>query len=404
MRVWRRNDPGFRVIAILFISLAVIILPLAGCGSDSQPTATPPPATVEPATSQPTETQQPTATAEPTNTSVSPPPECPEAGDGAALYVSEENGYCFLYPDQFAYSADWPSYQPGIVTLTAPQHDPAESTYFFIQVMYVGQAVEVEDAQSYADIWQAVHNRPGVVLSTEAVTVGGQPAVMIPDLRGGFVADDPYLDRTTFVVVGGQKYRIAMQHGIGWSRAFESEAQSTWEMVTGTLVFFPPAAVQETVTAEAVCPQSGDDTRLAVNQSSGFCYLYPADFEPSPDVTYGFTTGSVLDMVEGMEVRPVFVVGTSGVADNLTLDEVAAQYAEDYVMQETVIGGRPAVTYLDSSAVPGPLRTGHVLANGLVYTIWASPYDLDRYPEAVANLDRIWEMAAGSMAFFSPFR
>jgi hypothetical protein len=404
MCVWRENDPGFRAVAILFISLAIIILLLAGCGSNPQPTTTPPPGTVEPLTPQPTQPQQSAATAEPDNTAASPPPECPEAGDGAALYVSEENGYCFLYPDQFATSGDWPGYQPGGITLTAPQHNPAQSIYFFIQVMYTGQAVEVGDAQSYADTWQAVHNRSGVTLSTEATTVGGQPAVMIPDLRGGFVADDPYLDRTAFVVVGGQKYRIAMQHGVSWGRAFESDAQSAWEMVTGTLVFFSPAVVQETVTAGDVCPQPGDDTRLVVNRVFGYCYLYPADFERSPDVTYGFTTGSVLGVVEGMEIRPIFVVGTSGVAGDLTLDDVAAQREGDYVMQETIIGGRPALAYLDPDTIPGPLRTGHVLANGLVYTVWASPYDPERYPEAVADLDRIWEMAAGSIAFFSPFR
>jgi hypothetical protein len=270
--------------------------------------------------------------------------------------------------------------------------------------MYTGKAVEVRDAQAYADTWQAVHNRSGVILSTEDTTVGGQPAVMIPDLRGGYVADDPYLDRTAFMVVDGQKYRIAMQHGISWGRAFEPEAQATWEMVTGTLVFFPPAVVQETVTAGTVCPQPEDGARLYVNQVFGYCYLYPADFEPSPDVTYGFTTGLVLDVVEGIEIRPIFVVGTSGVADGLTLDEMAARHDEDYVIQETVIGGQPALTYLDPDTIPGPLRTGHVLANGLVYTLWASPYDPERYPEAVADLDRIWEMAAGSMAFFSPFR
>jgi hypothetical protein len=403
MRVWRGNDPLFRAIAIRSISLAVMILLLAGCGSDPQPTTTPPPETVEPTTSQPTAAPQEISPTEPTNLAVSPPPECPEAGDGAALYVSEESGYCFLYPDQFMPSADWPRYQPGSITLTPSRHYPAEMPYFFIQVMYTGQAVEVADAQAYADTWQAVHNRPGVILTTEDVMVGGQPAVMIPDLRGGFVADDPYLDRTAFVVAGGQKYRIAMQHGISWGRAFELEAQSAWEMVTGTLTFFPPAAVQETVTAEAACPQPGEDTRLYVNQVFGYCYLYPADFEPFPEVTYGFTTGPVLDVVEGMEVRSVFVVGTSGVADSLTLDEVAAQQGEDYLIQETVIGGRPALTYLDLTAIPGPIRTGHVLANGLVYTIWASPYDADRYPQTVAALDRIWEMAAGSMAFFSPF-
>lgn len=394
MRVWRGSAPGFRAIAVLTISLALIILPLAGCASVPQPSTTPPPETVEPPTPQPT--------AAPTNTAA-PPPECPEAGDGAALYVSEQNGYCFLYPEGFVTSGDWPRYQPGSITLTAPQHNPTQSTYFFIQVMYTGQAVEVADAQSYADAWQAVHNRPGVILSTEDVTVGGQPAVMIPDLRGGFVPNDPYLDRTAFVVVGGQKYRIAMQHGTTGGRAFESEAQFAWETVTGTLVFFPPAVVQETITAGAVCPQPGDDSRLVVNRSRGYCYLYPADFEPSPEVTDGFTPGPGLGMVVKMESRPVFAIGVSGVADGLTLDEMAAQYEEDYLIQETVIGGRPALMYLDTSTFPGPVLTGHVLANGLVYTIWASPYNLDRYPQTVAALDRIWEMAAGSMAFFSPF-
>jgi hypothetical protein len=83
---------------------------------------------------------------------------------------------------------------------------------------------------------------------------------------------------------------------------------------------------------------------------------------------------------------------------------MAAQKGEDYSVQESAIGGRPALTYLDPNTIPGPVRTGHVLANGLIYTVWASPYDPERYPEAVADLDRVWEVAAGSMAFFSPFR
>jgi hypothetical protein len=385
--------------------LLAAILPLVGCGggTNPEPTATPQVETAEPATPQPTETPQPMNTAEPTSTAA-PAPDCPEAGEGTALYVSEENGYCFLYPEHFTTSPDWPDYQPGSVTLVAPQHDPAGSIYFFIQVMYTGQAVEVEDAQAYADTWQAVHNRPGIILSTESTTVGEQPAVMIPDLRGGFVADYPNLDRTAFVVVDGRKYRVAMQHGIGWGRAFEAEAQSAWETVTGSLVFFPPAAVQQTITAGAACPQPGDGSRLYENQALGYCFLYPADFEPSPGVTGGFTTGPALDVVEGLEIRPVFAVGTSGVAGDLSLDAIVEQMGGVDSIQEALIGGRPALTYLDPNTIPGPVYTGHVLANGLVYTIWASPYDPGRYPDAVGDLDRIWEMATESIAFFSPFR
>jgi hypothetical protein len=42
------------------------------------------------------------------------------------------------------------------------------------------------------------------------------------------------------------------------------------------------------------------------------------------------------------------------------------------------------------------------ITNGLVYSIWASPYDPERYLEAVGNLDRIWQTVTDSLRFFSP--
>jgi hypothetical protein len=187
-------------------------------------------------------------------------------------------------------------------------------------------------------------------------------------------------------------------------RLFEPEAQAAWETVTESLVFLSPAAPQETITAEAACPRPGDRARLYVSRSQGYCFLYPADFEPSPEVTGGLTTGPVLDEVKEMETQPLFAVSVSDVADGLTLDEMAAQYEDYYEIQEGVIGDQPALMYLDDTSFPGPNLTGQVLANGLVYTVWARPYNPERFPQAVADLDRIWETAVGSMAFFSPFR
>ncbi len=325
---------------------------------------------------------------------------CPEPGEDTKLYLSEEDGYCFLYPADFEQSKDWPGYGPGNVSLAAPQHDPGQSVYFYVQVMYNGQAVEGETAQTYADKWQTIHNLSGVILPTTADTIGGEQAIIVQNMRGAGISD-PYLNQTAFVISHNQKYRIALHNADGWAQAFEEQAQVAWETITSSIVFFPPGDVQETITANQVCPHPGEDTQLLVNEAQGFCFLYPSDFEPDQQTTGGLSKNLVIDTVDGMEIRPQLGFVVSGAAQGLTLADIAQHNGVNSV-QEITIDGQPAITFLDEATVPGPVYTGRVIKNGLVYSIWVSPYDPERYPEAVNDLDRIWQTVTDSLRFFSP--
>ena len=67
------------------------------------------------------------------------------------------------------------------------------------------------------------------------------------------------------------------------------------------------------------------------------------------------------------------------------------------------IGGYPAVTY-DFIAGPWRQRNAAVAVNGRVYTFVAQPWDQELFPQALPDVERLWNTASSSIAFFEPWR
>lgn len=70
---------------------------------------------------------------------------------------------------------------------------------------------------------------------------------------------------------------------------------------------------------------------------------------------------------------------------------------------ETTIGGHPAVVF-DFIGGPWRQRNARILVDDTVYTFVAQPWDAELFPQALADVERLWTMATGTIAFFDPWR
>lgn len=70
---------------------------------------------------------------------------------------------------------------------------------------------------------------------------------------------------------------------------------------------------------------------------------------------------------------------------------------------ETRIGGYPAVVFKDVNGA-WPSRQAFVVVNGDAYTILGQPWDPERFPDGIPQLDRVWETTVGNLRFFDPWR
>ena len=384
---------------IKVLGLIGIALLLAGvaCNAplgDETPTTTPVIDETEAPTDAPTIIPDPTATPDPVAL-------CPEAGEGESQYISLENGHCMVYPEGFELRDDPQSPRLG-VDLIGPLLDPDafETIAVFMHIEFTGPA-EGLDSGAYADRWQELFLAGMGRLPQEGTVLDGHEGVV---LRGipGFTAE-----RGIFIVVNENKYRLTLSPQPEDISELADPANQVWDMVTGSIHFFPPQNDRPVRRAEDVCPLAIDETLGFVVQNEGYCLLYPADFSLDPTFTGSIVGGPLLDDVEPWgEIYTSLTLGTFGYFDvesPVELLEPRMDTIEPGSIEEVIIGGNRAVIFRNTAG-PWASRQAMILVDGFIYTIVAQPFEPGRYPDGMPFLDRLWETVTGSLTFFDPWK
>lgn len=332
----------------------------------------------------------PTATADPAAA-------CPMPGADQALYVSRENGFCFLYPAYFQAQPD--GVRPGTaVTLIGPAEIAGmEGIATTLSVAYNGPADGL-DSQTYGAKWQANFlYGPGPII--ESATVGGQPAVLVRRAPGGLSTQ-----QIALLVAGGVKYQVSVLPEPGDSAKLDEHVRLAWDTVTASLVFFPPVA-QPVVRPAEVCPAATADTKLWINETAGFCLLYPADYTLDTEFPGRIIGGPLLaDTTDWGQVRTSIFVATYDLPDSALAQALTppTEQIDPASVQSLTIGGAPAILY-DFTGGPWRQRTASLVARGSQYTM-VGPWDGQAFPGSEAEAEKLWGTVTSSIAFFDKWR
>jgi hypothetical protein len=388
---------------VKFIPIMALLLTLPACapalaiGSTDTPQPTQVPSATPPPTGTPltsiTSMPQPTSTPNPLSL-------CPQPSQDASLYTSEENGFCFLYPNYFNLQPD--SDRPDeAIWLLGPLQTPGsqESLRVYLIVANNGPS-EGLDSAGYAGRWQELY-QGGISQFGEQTTIGGQPAVILSDLP----SFSP--EQSAFIVANGFKYRITLSPQENDVPDLAEHIRLVWETVTNSIVFFPPVNQRTYVTASDVCPANTSETRMYTNLIDGYCLLYPVEFEPTADFPGQFIGGPVLfNDPDFGDVRVSLTVGTFGSLPGETPLEVIQprmEFIDQASVQETTIGKQPAVIFIDPRG-PWASRQALIMYKSFAYTIVAQPWEPDSHPEGLPNLENIWNTVTTSIRFFDKWR
>jgi hypothetical protein len=357
-------------------------------------------------------TQAPVATQMPRPVDIATPPAldtsvvCPPETEASTLYVSTENGVCFLYPVGFELQSD--VLRPDeAVTFRGPSLTSGmDKLWVTLNVESNGPADGLESAQ-YAERWIEL-NYPvqhelyprDLGLTREEAVIGDTMAQVIGNLPGF----SP--QRSAFVVANGIKYRITLQPQPQDLPELAEASQQVWDMVTQSIVFFPPQNTRPVVRPDDVCPTETEDGMLAVSLIGGYCLLYPTDFAPDPGFPAAIVGGPELGPIEGFDsVRASLAIGSYDLGDQppeQALQPISEQIDPSSVMTST-IGGYPAVIF-DFIGGPWRQRNAQILVGDTVYTFVGQPWDAEKFPQALPDVERLWQMVSESIAFFDQWR
>ena len=333
---------------------------------------------------------------------------CPQAAEGTTLYVSTDNGFCFLYPAELKLQPDL--LRPAeAVQLIGPPADPGamETVALIVTVANNGPADGL-DGTGYAAAWlqrntpaPMLAQAPGVEAAQTPATIGGQPAMVVDNLPGMMMNQ-----RGAFVVAGGVKYQISMLPLPQDVPQLANAATQAWDTITGSIVFFSPQNARTTVRAADVCPAATADTKLLLDEVGGYCLLYPTDFAIDPNVPGTIAGGPELGPSGDFpNVRASLAVGTYALGQ-MTPEQALqppVENSDPNSAAPATIAGHPAVTY-DFIAGPWRQRNAAVVVNDRVYTFVAQPWDPELFPQALPDVERLWNTASSSIAFFNPWR
>lgn len=377
---------GAPVIATAVVEPAQPASPTAAMQPDAiQPTATP-------------TAPLPTPAPVPTQPEIDPAALCPAPTNGMTAHIDAAHGYCFLYPSDLTLQAD--PQRPDDVTIIVgqpldPPEKAMESPRVTFAIAFNGPADGLDSA-AYAARWQEYFT-PGLDLAfQDTTTLAGEPVPTTEDLDGLFAG------RGAFAVVDGFKYMLSLHPLPGDIPELEAEATQLWETVTNSLVFFPPQQEQTVVRPADVCPTETPGTRLLVDEAGGYCLLVPADFDPDPDFPGRILGGPELGPVSGFDsLRASLSVGMFylGESDASVYLRPTSEQIDPASVQRTTIAGQPAVVY-DFTGGPWRQRNAQIVAGDSIYTFVAQPWDQEMFPQAQADVERLWQAATGSIAFF----
>ncbi len=350
-------------------------------------------------------TEPPTATSNPAPTATTVPPtplpadptvQCPTPGEGQALYVSRENGYCFLYPAAFSAQPDF--LRPAqAVELNGPGLTQGMDTVAVHLTVAANGPANGLDSQSYVEKWLTAY-RMDPSQTIQPLSLNGQTAALIDNLPGGMFAQ-----RQAFVVANGFKYQVTLSPRPEDVPQLAETAGQVWDLVAQSLMFFPPATPLPLARPDEVCPKAGADTKLLVDEVQGYCLLYPADFELSPDFPVEIIGGPVLrDTQSWGKVRTSLTLAGYDQPPSELQQPVLPEQIDPSTVQTTTIGGGQAVIY-DFVGGPWRQRTADILVNNSRYTM-VGPWDAEAFPQGVADAQRLWDTVLKSVVFFEKWR
>lgn len=377
--------------------------PTAAVDAPTEPAAEAPTGEPGDATDEPGEaTTEPTAepTAEPVE-SAATAADCPEAGEGTTLHLAEAAGFCLLAPAEYEEQPDYLRPDRAISLFGPPLDESVEPVVVSLQVSSNGPAIDVADELEYARRWQQIYLPAGEERPYEAVSAGDAEGILVHTLPGRMA------QMTAFFVVNGYKYTVTISPQPGDIPLATEAAEALWATAMDSIVFFPPAEMP-IVRADDVCPEPTEGQQLVISLEEGFCFRYPAEYEPDDVFATGVTGGPVLEDVPGFgDVRARFVIALHQPAGDQTLDQHMQLFIDAGIdpatIEEAEIAGYPALTYIDAR---GPLTSlsGFVLTDDYLYSLVANPYDPAVYPEQSAAIDAMWGTALDTLAFFDPWR
>jgi hypothetical protein len=325
---------------------------------------------------------------------------CPDEVEGTSLYVSSENGLCFLYPSDLHLRPDT-RYPNEVIQLLGPPLDPSamESIALNLSVAYNGPADGLDSAQ-YAATWLE-RNAAGLDVLQTSATIGGQPAVVADNLPGFGN------QRGAFVVANGAKYQLTLMPQPQDVPELAESATRAWDMVMRSLVFFPAQRTDTVVRAADVCPATAADTKLLIDEVGGYCLLYPADFDLDPNLPGAIAGGSELGPFGDFpSLRASLTIGGAYPLADMAPEQVLQPSMENNdpnSVVSTTIAGYPAVIY-DFVTGPWRQRNAAVVVEDRYYTFVIQPWDLDLFPQALPDVERLWQTVSESIAFFDPWR
>jgi hypothetical protein len=238
---------------------------------------------------------------------------------------------------------------------------------------------------------------PGMDTLQESDTIGGQPAVVLNNLN----LPGMYAQRGAFVVANGIRYQLVLQPQPQDVPQLAEEATLAWDTVTQSIAFFPPQNTRPVVRPEDVCPTETAGSKLLMNLVGGYCLLHPADFAPDPEFPAAIVGGPELGPVDGfVSVRASLAVGSYDLGSQSPeqmLHPISDQI-DPASMMTTTIAGYPAVIY--DFIGPWRQRTALILVGDVVYTFVGQPWDAEKLPQALPDVERLWETVSESIAFF----
>lgn len=363
-----------------------------------------------PLASQPNGTSVAATNPAPTDVPVDPAEACPTPDADTTLYISRDNGFCMLVPLGIEISPH-PLRPDEMIFLQGPSETlgpkQQEGAAVWMQVAQNGPANGLDSA-GYAQKWSELYGvsevfgPPDPPLESEPAMVGGQAATILRNLPGMIRM------QSAFVIADGVKYQLTLAPQPGDVPELDAAAQSLWDTVTGSIVFFPRENPAPAVRAEDVCPEAVEGTFAYRSDPLGVCTLLPADFEPHPEIAEVFVGGPVVgEDPDFGAVRTTLAFGTWGHTEAASpvefLGEERMRFIQPGTLEEGTLGGYPAATFIDTNGA-WPSRQAVILVDGEVYTILVQPEDPTRFPDGVPIAHQAWQMIRDHLAFFDPWR
>ena len=156
-----------------------------------------------------------------------------------------------------------------------------------------------------------------------------------------------------------------------------------------------------------VCPEVSEGLEGYLNETDGYCFLYPGTFEAdNPEVGTLVLTGPAVG--EGTESRQAsLTVRNEGAADGRTAAEIADAYlgelgagGEQVVRSLVSLGGAEAVV-ADSVPEETLVRKAFVVHDDTVFVLTLAPVGASP-PQATELAEELWSVVSSSLVFIAP--